>query len=160
MFALDWGGDAGACWECWRVKPCCADFNSALYCCACWWCCGLCSYVPNIVLNPSAYDVKGLQAFRLLGEAELHHRQSLPPDLLLWYLRGRPHPPQHPVRFVASPTDDRADVLHSTQLRVGDTKTTSGWIGDCLLAWCCACCVFCQEVRLSSRWARPRAFNN
>ena len=42
---IDWGGQAGACYEIWKLSPCCGapDPMGALTCIGCWWCCGICS---------------------------------------------------------------------------------------------------------------------
>jgi len=34
-----------------------------------------------------------------------------------------------------------------THIKVGDTTSTMGWIGDCLIVWCCGCCALAQMVR-------------
>eukprot|EP01103_Thecamoeba_quadrilineata_P016458 TRINITY_DN550_c0_g1_i1.p1 TRINITY_DN550_c0_g1~~TRINITY_DN550_c0_g1_i1.p1 ORF type:complete len:181 (-),score=17.08 TRINITY_DN550_c0_g1_i1:179-721(-) len=39
ILAVRWGGQAGDCWEFWKVEPCCgepANLPDALYCLACW----------------------------------------------------------------------------------------------------------------------------
>jgi Cys-rich protein (TIGR01571 family) len=115
MWACDWGGDAGACWECWRVRPCCHDTKSAIYCCLCWWCCGLCSSAKLF-----SYSVK--QNCAVVNHCLPAWCCGICVAVLV----------RHNIR---------------TQLRVGDTKTTSGWIGDCLLSCCCGPCVLCQELR-------------
>lgn len=42
---MDWGGQAGAFYECWKLNPCCGepDINGAVMCCVAWSCCGPCS---------------------------------------------------------------------------------------------------------------------
>jgi len=43
---LDWGGKAGACYEFWKLEPCCGspcNVKDALWCMFCWYCCGFCS---------------------------------------------------------------------------------------------------------------------
>lgn len=42
---VDWQGQAGACYECWKLSPCCGnpDIMGCLMCVGCWWCCGPCS---------------------------------------------------------------------------------------------------------------------
>lgn len=42
---MDWGGQSGAFYECWKVSPCCGepDANAAVFCCLSWCCCGPCS---------------------------------------------------------------------------------------------------------------------
>lgn len=42
---IDWGGEAGKFYECWKLRPCCGapDVVGAVMCCACWYCCGPCS---------------------------------------------------------------------------------------------------------------------
>ncbi len=32
-------------------------------------------------------------------------------------------------------------------MKIGDTTETGGWIGDCLLMWCCGPCSLCQILR-------------
>lgn len=48
IFGLDqinWGGNAGACYEVWKVSPCCGspDIKGCLTCIACFHFCGLCT---------------------------------------------------------------------------------------------------------------------
>jgi len=49
MLDVDWkgkGGNAGICWECWKLEPCCGEpcnFMDGLRCVLCFWCCGPCS---------------------------------------------------------------------------------------------------------------------
>jgi len=41
---IDWGGNPGKCYECWKCQPCCGDgLFGALKCLGLWWCCGICS---------------------------------------------------------------------------------------------------------------------
>lgn len=42
---MDWGGESGAFYECWKVSPCCGapDANAAIFCCLSWCLCGHCS---------------------------------------------------------------------------------------------------------------------
>ena len=42
---INWGGQAGAFYEVWKVAPCCGspDLKGCLMCIGCWWCCGPCS---------------------------------------------------------------------------------------------------------------------
>ena len=42
---IDWGGNAGAVYEIWKLSPCCGatpNPKEAAYCVVCWWCLGPC----------------------------------------------------------------------------------------------------------------------
>ncbi|KPA75859.1 putative transmembrane protein [Leptomonas pyrrhocoris] len=42
---IDWGGEAGKFYECWKINPCCGspDAKKMLCCLFCWCCCSCCS---------------------------------------------------------------------------------------------------------------------
>lgn len=42
---IDWGGEAGKFYECWKINPCCGapDVMQMLWCVVCWSCCNCCA---------------------------------------------------------------------------------------------------------------------
>ncbi|KAL7704509.1 transmembrane protein [Lotmaria passim] len=42
---VDWGGEAGKFYECWKINPCCGspDTKKMMCCFFCWCCCSCCS---------------------------------------------------------------------------------------------------------------------
>jgi len=130
ILALEWGGNAGACWECWKLEPCCGEpCNPAdgVRCFLCWFC-------PIVSFLSSAK----LYAYSTNQDcACVNH--ILP--VFIPYVGG----------IVVS-----IAMRHNLRVKVGaglPAKDTTGILGDLIMVCIFGYCVHCQNLRSVDRGA-------
>eukprot|EP01094_Clydonella_sp_ATCC50884_P030186 TRINITY_DN974_c0_g1_i1.p1 TRINITY_DN974_c0_g1~~TRINITY_DN974_c0_g1_i1.p1 ORF type:complete len:206 (+),score=12.20 TRINITY_DN974_c0_g1_i1:65-619(+) len=117
---------AGACWECWKLEPCCGspcNPMSGAYCFLCWVCCGCCSYAKLIAHTQDQECGVVNHCLPILGT-------MLPVVGWVW-------------AFLMY-----GNVRHQARMAAGQGDAKA-WIGDWIvvLVPCTAPCTLCQTLR-------------
>eukprot|EP01103_Thecamoeba_quadrilineata_P019146 TRINITY_DN7635_c0_g1_i1.p1 TRINITY_DN7635_c0_g1~~TRINITY_DN7635_c0_g1_i1.p1 ORF type:complete len:173 (-),score=8.53 TRINITY_DN7635_c0_g1_i1:149-622(-) len=125
ILAPIWGGKAGACWEIWKVEPCCgepANLADAVYCAACW-----CIPVVNCFTAGKLYSGSLDQQYGLVN----HCVPFIIPYVSIAFATAL----RHNVR-----------TKYGVGLPIMDPQ---GLLGDFIMVCCCGCCSGCQTLRAS-----------
>jgi len=128
MLALEWGGQAGACWEIWKCEPCCGEPCNPLdgvRCFLCWFC-----------------PIIGILSFAKLFSHGMSQDCALVNHVL---------PPFIPyVGGIVVGIAARHNIR--VKLNVGlPAWDTTGLVGDFLMMCFCGLCTFCQHLRAVKR---------
>eukprot|EP01101_Sappina_pedata_P007383 TRINITY_DN3889_c0_g2_i1.p2 TRINITY_DN3889_c0_g2~~TRINITY_DN3889_c0_g2_i1.p2 ORF type:complete len:158 (+),score=39.16 TRINITY_DN3889_c0_g2_i1:25-498(+) len=125
IFACNWEGRAGACWECWKLEPCCGDPCNPLDGVRCYlcWVCPIVNCASSFKLYAHSQDQDC---------AVVNH--FLP--FIIDCVTGLPF---------ASTT-----MRHNLRTKFGRSPAPmdpSGLVGDAVMMWCCGACSMCQMLR-------------
>eukprot|EP01004_Peranema_trichophorum_P007818 NODE_6591_length_867_cov_36.272849_g5995_i0.p1 GENE.NODE_6591_length_867_cov_36.272849_g5995_i0~~NODE_6591_length_867_cov_36.272849_g5995_i0.p1 ORF type:complete len:241 (+),score=33.03 NODE_6591_length_867_cov_36.272849_g5995_i0:56-724(+) len=141
---VSWGGQAGECFECWLVEPCCGspcNLEQGLYCFCCFlWC------APCVSAKILAYSVD--QDCQLVNHCLIPWAFVAIPNILFIICASTCCSYCSIFQYLA-PAALSTLLRHNLREKynVYTSSEAEGWLGDFLFSYFCSCCSWLQQIR-------------